>query len=115
MLMLMLVPRGTNGDKYANSGLNTNGDANTSATNVNKYKYASVCFSANISAPNIDENKDVGGSSNTVIACEIGGNKEKQLKLNKLKILVTVIRCKRSHLLKKTLAIKLSEDFFIAF
>lgn len=56
----------------------------------------------------IDKDKNVGGDFGDAAADRIDGSAGKQLKVTKFKVLVAVINRKKSHLLKKTVAIKLS-------
>lgn len=55
----------------------------------------------------IDEDEDVGGGFDSVIASGKGKSAGKQLKLCKSKVLVAIIKCKKYYLLKKTASIKL--------
>lgn len=106
---------GVDEDEYA-GGSSTDGGI-TGATGANEDKYASSSYSASggsggasgAGAAGIDKNEDVGNGFAIAVAGGVGGSVEKQLKVSKSKILVAIINCKKSHLPKKTMAIKLSQ------
>lgn len=54
----------------------------------------------------VDKSENIDSSSGDVAADGVSESAEKQLKVSKSQILVTVINHKRPHLLKKTIATK---------
>lgn len=92
------------------------GDGSGGAAGTDENKYAGKSFGTTgsfgsgvgSSATGIDKDKDIDSNFGSTATDRISGSVEKQLKISKFKILVTIINRKKSHLLKKTAIIKLT-------
>ena len=77
-------------------------------SNKDKYVAGNSGTGGGAGAADINKDEDVSSNSNNTTVGGLGKSARKQLKMSKSKILVDITNCKRSHLSKKTAAIKLS-------
>lgn len=110
------VDEDKSGDKDADSDFSVNGSIGSStsanicatSTNKNKDKDAGDGVNAGTSITGVYKNEDIDSNSSSTVKGRMSENIRKQLKVSKSKLFVTIINCKKSYLLKKMLAIKLS-------
>lgn len=78
--------------------------------NKNKNANAGTDIGASDGIADINKYKDINSDFDDVIVDKVSRNVGKQLKMSKSKRFVTDINCKKSHLSKKILGIKLAQS-----
>lgn len=96
------------------SDIVTSTSSNISAANVNKDKNEDISTNANIniSVTGIHNDKNIGNSFDNTTISKIDGNTRKQLKINKFKLFIAIINCKKPYLSKKNPYYKFFLTFF---